>query len=140
MNAPILALDLGSVRIGVAIWEAAGLPAVPLTTLVHKNRAVDCRQVAALARERNVKCIVVGNPIRLDGSSGPAAEKTAAFIRDLQACFDGEVVAYDERLTTAAAAKKLQDLPVSGSKRRRYIDQLAAVEILNSYIASRRSS
>jgi putative Holliday junction resolvase len=140
MSRAILGIDLGSVRIGVAICEGAGLPAVPLTTLVHSNNAADIDAVVRLARERGAERIVVGYPIRMDGSAGPAAKKADVFIRKLQARFDGEVVPQDERLTTAAAAKKLQTLATSGSKRRRHIDELAAVEILSSYLARENRS
>jgi putative Holliday junction resolvase len=140
MKFAVLGVDLGSKRIGIAICEAPGLPAVPLTTILHHSRARDIEAIIGLAHERNARTIVVGNPLRLDGTIGPASEKAGAFIRDLQAQFDGEVVAADERLTTAAAARKLQDLPSSGSTRRRYVDQLAAVEILNSCISREGAS
>ena len=135
MNEALLGIDYGSARIGVAICEAPGLPAVPLTTIGHESWAADIAAIVALARERGARRIVVGNPIRLDGAAGTQALKVTAFARELQAAFDGEVIAQDERLTTAAAAKKLRELPVSGSTRRRHIDELAAVEILNSYLA-----
>jgi putative holliday junction resolvase len=140
MNEAVLGVDYGSVRIGVAICEAPGLPAVPLTTIAHESWSADIAAVAALARERAAGRIVVGNPIRLDGAAGRQALKVGAFVGELQAAFDGEVIAQDERLTTAAAAKKLRELPVSGSTRRRHIDELAAVEILNSYLARRGAS
>jgi putative Holliday junction resolvase len=140
MNEAVLGIDYGSVRIGVAICEALGLPAVPLTTIEHTSWSSDIAAIAALARARSAGRIVVGNPIRLDGTAGTQSRKVAAFVRELQAAFDGEVIAVDERLTTAAAAKKLRELPVSGSTRRRHIDELAAVEILNSYLARQGAS
>lgn len=135
MSTAVLGIDYGSVRIGVAICEAPGLPAVPLTTIAHESWAEDIAAIVGLARERDVGRIIVGCPVRLDGTAGAQAHKVGAFIRELQARYEGEVVAQDERFTTAAAAKKLRELPVSGSKRRRHIDELAAVEILNSYLA-----
>ena len=135
MSEAVLGVDLGSVRIGVAICEGPGLPAVPLTTIRHTDWAADIEALGRLAAQRGVRCIVIGDPIRMDGRSGPAAEKVAAFIGQLRERFDGEVVAYDERFTTAIAAKKLRDLQLSGSKRRRHVDELAAVEILAAYLA-----
>ena len=137
MSGPILGVDLGSARIGVAICEAPGLPAVPLTTIAHTSRQEDIAAILSLARERRVTRIVVGNPIRMDGTAGPAAQAAGRFMRELQSQFDGEVIAQDERLTTAAAARRLRDIPVSGSKRRRRIDQIAAVEILEIYLAKK---
>ncbi len=135
MSEAILGVDLGSVRIGIAICEGQGLPPVPLTTIAHTSWKADVAAVARLAVERGVRRIVVGNPIRMDGSAGPAAQRAGAFVRELRAHFDGDIVAWDERFTTAVAAKKLRDLPVSGSKRRRHVDELAAVEILTAYLA-----
>jgi len=134
----IMAVDLGDARIGVAVCSAPGLPAVPLATIAHSSRQKDIVEILALAAERNVNIIVVGYPLKMDGSVGPAAKKVDVFVDALRAAFSGHVVAHDERLTTAAAARKLRDVEVSGSKKRRYIDQLAAVEILNSYLASQR--
>jgi putative Holliday junction resolvase len=132
-----LALDVGSVRIGVAICEDPRLPAMPLTTIVRRNLAADLKAVIQLAAERDARTIVVGYPIRLDGSRGPAAQKMDVFIEQLRQGFSGIVARQDERLTTAAAAKKLREIDASGSKRRRHLDEVAAVEILNSYLAAK---
>ncbi|HXW50592.1 MAG TPA: Holliday junction resolvase RuvX [Candidatus Acidoferrales bacterium] len=134
----VLALDVGSVRIGVAVCEGAGVPAVPLATLVRGKFADDVAAIVRLAAERNARTLVVGYPIRLDGSVGPAAAKIDRFIAELGAHFDGEIVRQDERLTTASAQKKLRELDLSGSKRRQHVDAVAAVEILNSYLAGTR--
>jgi putative Holliday junction resolvase len=135
MSQATLGVDVGSVRIGVAICEAPDLPSVPLTTIIHTNRKADIEAILKLALERSATRIVVGNPIRMDGTIGPAAEKAGAFVRDLRASFAGEVIEQDERFTTAAAARRLRDLPLSGSKRRRRVDELAAVEILDAFFA-----
>lgn len=138
MNDAILAVDVGTVRIGVAIAERVDLPPMPLTTISHTNRAADLTALVALARERGAGVIVVGNPLRLDGSVGPAAERIEKFVDDLRLVFDGVVARADERLTTAAATKKLMQFEMSGGKRRRVVDQVAAVEILTTYLADRR--
>lgn len=136
----VLAVDYGSVRIGLAINEGAGLPALPLATISHTTRARDIEQIVTIARDRGVDVIVVGYPIRMDGSSGPAAKKVDAFISALRAAFPGEIALQDERFSTGAATQKLRELEISGSKRRRYVDQLAAVEILQSYLSLRHES
>ena len=135
----ILGVDLGTARIGVAICEGSGLPAVPLVTISHTSWDGDVAAVAALASQRGAARIVVGNPIAMDGKSGPAAQRVEAFIEALRQRFSGEVVTYDERFTTAIAQRRLRDLPLSGSKRRRHVDELAAVEILSAYLSEHRA-
>ena len=139
MNEPTrqaaLGIDVGEARIGVAISEHPDLPAVPLTTIASRSRTADVARIAALARDRGAGIVAVGYPIRLDGTRGPAADKMDRFIEELRRAFDGEVVAVDERLTTAAASKRLRGIEARPSARRRVIDQLAAVEILETYRA-----
>ncbi|MDQ2818637.1 MAG: Holliday junction resolvase RuvX [Candidatus Eremiobacteraeota bacterium] len=136
MNEAILALDVGTVRIGVAVCEEARLPALPLTTIVHTNRAQDVERIVELARQREARTIVVGYPLRMDGSEGPAAQGMDRFIAALRAKFDGDVIPVDERLTTAAADKRLLGSGLAGRKRRQVVDRFAAVEILESYRAT----
>ena len=138
MSGAILAVDVGSVRIGVAVAERLDLPAMPLTTVRHTNRRADVDAIVDLATERGAETVVVGYPLRLDGTAGPAAARIDAFVDELRSRFAGAVVTVDERLTTAAAAKKLRDLERSGGKRRALVDRLAAAEILESYLRSRR--
>jgi len=138
VSVAILGLDVGTVRIGVAICEGDDVPAVPLCTIASSSRDNDVRAIVALAIERKAKTLVVGYPLRLDGSRGPAAEKMDRFIAALQKAFDGVVVTADERLTTAAANRKLLETGLSGGKRRTFVDRLAAVEILDGWLAGRR--
>ena len=138
MTGAIIAVDVGSVRLGVAIAERADLPAMPLTTLTHTSRKADVDAIVALARERGARTIVIGYPLRLDGSAGPAAGRIDRFVEALRESFDGDVATFDERLTTAAASKKLMQGELSGSRRREIVDRLAAVEILESYLSGVR--
>jgi putative holliday junction resolvase len=135
VNDSILGLDVGTVRIGVAICEGEGLPAMPLCTIDSVSREKDVRAIAALAAERGARTLVVGYPLKLDGSRGPATENMDRFIAALRNAFDGAVVAADERLTTAAANRKLRETGLSGGKRRLIVDRLAAVEILDGWLA-----
>ena len=146
MTAPdgaILGVDVGSVRIGVAICEGAEVPPVPLTTIQHTSRAKDVAALVTLATERDARTIVIGYPLRLDGSAGPAAANVDRFVDALHTSYEGEVVRVDERMTSAAAEKKLRTRSsgsdLTASKRRQVVDQLAAVEILITYVARRRS-
>jgi putative Holliday junction resolvase len=134
----ILGLDVGTVRIGVAICEGDGLPAMPLCTIDSVSRDKDVRAIVALATERGARTLVVGYPLRLDGSRGPAAENMDKFIAALRKAFDGVVDAADERMTTAAANRKLRETGLSGGKRRSFVDRLAAVDILDGWLARQR--
>ncbi|HKW45339.1 MAG TPA: Holliday junction resolvase RuvX [Candidatus Eremiobacteraceae bacterium] len=140
MKGAVLGLDVGSVRIGVAVCEGDGLPAVPLCTITSASREKDVKAVVELAAVRNARTLVVGYPVKLDGSHGPAAANMDKFITALKKSFDGEVAAVDERLTTAAAHRKLLDTGLSGSRRRAMVDRMAAVEILEGWLAQHRRS
>ena len=111
---------------------------MPLTTLKHSSRSADIDAIVELAKERTAATVVVGYPLRLDGTAGPAAARIDAFVDELRSRFEGTVVTVDERLTTAAAAKRLMAMDRSGSKRRALVDRFAAVEILESYLRNRR--
>jgi len=135
MSAAILGVDAGSKRIGIAICERAELPAVPLTTLAHVSRAKDAAAIARIAAERGARTIAVGYPLRLDGSRGPAAEHVDKLVAALRGVFDGQVAAVDERLTSGAAHAKLRASGVKASARRKVVDRMAAVEILETFRA-----
>jgi putative pre-16S rRNA nuclease len=139
MSDVVLGLDVGTVRIGVAVSEGGGLPAMPLATIEQPSRAKAIGEIVRIAGERRAKTLVVGYPLTLAGERGPAAAKMDAFIAELRKAFDGEVTAADERLTSAAANKRLRDSGLSGSKRRRIVDRIAAVEILDGWLARRES-
>ena len=138
MKGAVLGLDIGSVRIGVAVCEGDDLPAMPLCTIESVSRDKDVQRIVELAAERSARILVVGYPLKLDGSHGPAAEKMDKFVAALRDAFDGAVVTADERLTSAAANRKLLDTGLSGSKRRALVDRLAAVEILEGWLAQQR--
>ncbi len=134
MSGAILGLDIGTVRIGVAVCEGEGLPAMPLTTIERKSREQAIQQILRIAAERSATTLVVGYPLTLAGAKGPAALKMDAFIKDLRQAFDGEVTTADERMTSAAAHVRLRDTGLSGGKRRQLVDQIAAVEILDGWL------
>jgi putative Holliday junction resolvase len=138
LSGAVLGLDVGSVRIGVAVSEGENLPAMPLCTIESSSREKDVRAIVALAAERGARTLVVGYPLKLDGSRGPAVEKMDKFVAALRDAFDGVVVTADERLTSAAASRRLLETGLSGSKRRVLVDRLAAVEILDGWLAEQR--
>ncbi|HEX3467212.1 MAG TPA: Holliday junction resolvase RuvX [Candidatus Elarobacter sp.] len=131
----VLALDVGTRRIGVAVGE--GTFAFPHSTLERTNVRDDVAAIVALARERGARTIVVGDPITLGGERAAASEQIDAFVAHLARAFDGEIARVDERLTTAAAQKALIAADISRAKRKRVVDQLAAVGILETWQARR---
>jgi putative Holliday junction resolvase len=132
---PILALDFGRARIGVAISDELQLLAHPLETILANERATS--RVVELVRERNVEHVVAGIPKRMNGQIGTAATEALEFVEKLRAVLPCPVVTWDERLTTVAAHRALRDAGKKTRDTRGYIDQVAAQMILQSYLDSR---
>lgn len=135
MNVPIaLGIDHGVARIGLAASDALGMFAHPVAT-VDARAADHLEQIAALARRRGATRLVIGLPLRADGSEGPAAERVREFAEALHAVLPELPICWeDESYTTVSAAAKLR---ASGRKARQskgLIDQAAAVEILQAWL------
>lgn len=128
-----LGIDLGDRRIGVAV--SSGRVASPIDTVERSgDRQRDHRRLLDLAAEWEADRLVVGLPLSLDGSIGPAAEKVLAEVAELRALTPLPVDTYDERLTTVTAAQRLQEGGVSARDRRRMIDQMAAAVLLQAWL------
>jgi putative Holliday junction resolvase len=132
---PILALDFGRARIGVAISDELQFLAHPLETIPANERATS--RVVELVRERNVERVVAGIPKRMNGQIGTAATEALEFVEKLRAVLSCPIVTWDERLTTVAAHRALRDAGKKTRHTRGYIDQVAAQMILQSYLDSR---
>ena len=132
-----LGLDVGDVRIGVALSDETGTLASGLPTLVRVGPRKDVRAVAALVRDREVGEVVVGLPRRLDGSLGPQAEKVLAFVASLKASLRVPVVTWDERLTTVEAERILREKGATAKERKASVDRIAALLILQGYLDAR---
>lgn len=131
----IVGVDPGEARIGLAISDEGHSIAFPRETVDARGgvgRAVD-RVRDALADER-VETMVVGLPLRLDGTEGEAARRARVFGEALREAFGAEVVYWDERLTTVAAERSLREMGRRGSRRREVVDQSAATILLQSYL------
>ncbi len=133
-----LALDVGSRTIGIAISDPLGIIAQPVETYARVGRRRDVEHVAALVRERDVKTVVVGLPLRTDGTEGPEAEKVRRIADELSGVLGDSigVVLLDERFTTAQAERALISGNVRRKKRKQVIDQVAAVLILQAHLAA----
>lgn len=132
-----LAVDVGSVRVGVARSDPDGVLAVPETTLARDGRTID--EVASLAAEHEAVIIYVGLPLGLDGTQGSAASTAWSFARDLAARVAIPVHVVDERLTTVSAQRSLREAGRSTKESRGYVDQAAAVVILDSALDRERA-
>lgn len=135
-----LGLDLGSVRIGVALSNSEGTVAVPYQVVTRsKDRSGDHRKIAALVAEAEAECVVVGMPYSLDGSIGPAARRAQAEIKLLRKVLSVPVETYDERFTTVTADRSLREMNLGAAERRKMVDSVAASIILQGWLDSRLS-
>ncbi len=139
IDGPVVALDVGERRIGVAVSDPSGIFAFPHDTIERTNVRDDVARIVEIARERNAKTIVVGDPLTLEGKRGIAAEKMDAFVAHIARAFDGRIARVDERLTTAAVQKSLIGADMSRGKRKTVVDKLAAAMILETYLARARA-
>ncbi len=136
-----MAVDYGSVRVGVAVSDPLGMIARGLTTLAVKGQSSDqiAASLADLVREQGVGTVVVGLPRRTDNRPGEAEEKARALAAALENLVDIPVVLQDERFTTVIAHRILNEGTVKAGKKRAVVDQVAAEVILTDYLNSLRS-
>ena len=132
----ILGLDLGEKTIGVAVSDELGMTAQGLDTIQRKGIKTDLAALHAVVRKYDAECLVVGLPKNMDGSLGEAAQKVMKVIEKLKE-WDIPVFTEDERLTTVMAEKILIQGEVRRSKRKKVIDRMAAVLILQGYLDRR---
>src|SRR5690606_5308708 len=126
----LMALDLGTKTIGLAVSDDGRRVATPLKTLARKKFGIDAQQVLALALECRTPAFVLGLPINMDGSEGPRAQASRAFARNLASLTDVPIALWDERLSTAAVERELIAQDVSRARRAEVIDAHAAAFIL----------
>jgi putative Holliday junction resolvase len=135
-----LGVDVGAVRVGVAICDPDGVLATPLATVRRDaDGGSDLRAIAGLVAEHDAVGVIVGLPRTLAGREGPAAEAARAFADALAGVLDVPVELSDERLTTVLATQQLRERGVKGRKQRAVVDQAAAVAILQGWLDARRS-
>jgi putative pre-16S rRNA nuclease len=144
-----LGVDVGSVRIGLAISDPDGILATPLETVARgapppmategDQPSTDMRRIVQLIQELHVAQVVVGLPLTLRGKEGAAAALSRTYAENLAKLIDPVPVALaDERMSTVAAARRLSERGVRGRRQRAVVDQAAAVEILQSWLDARR--
>lgn len=132
---PILALDFGRARIGVAISDELQLLAHPLETILAQQEPA--ARIKEIVRERKIDHVVAGVPRQLNGQMGIAATEILQLVEKLRAILPCPVITWDERLTTAAAERLLREAGKKTRQTRAYVDQVAAQMILQSYLDRR---
>lgn len=129
---PILGIDFGAARIGIAISDELQLLAHPLETISGGKNAAG--RIAEIVREKKIDKVVVGMPRNMDGSFGAAASKAVQFVEKLRTVVSCQVVTWEERLTTVAAHRELREAGRKTRETRGYVDQVAAQMILQGYL------
>ena len=127
---PVAGLDLGTETIGVAVSDAFRRVATPLETIRRKKFTLDAEKLLAIAEHRGIAGIVLGLPLNMDGSEGPRAQATRAFIRNMAGLTEIPFVLWDERLSTAAVTRELIAQDTSRARRAQVVDEHAAAFIL----------
>lgn len=133
----ILGLDVGDVRIGVAVSDPLKIIARGLDFIKRTNVKEDMEAIKELVDEHEVEEIVVGLPKMMSGEIGPQARKVQDFAEALGATIEIPIVMWDERLSTVAATRVLIEADMSRKKRKKVVDKVAAALILQGYLDSR---
>ena len=130
----LLGIDPGKKRVGLAISDEDKLVSTPLKTIIKKNNSDLVKEIREIIEENNIKGIVVGNPINMDGSKGPSAQSANDFAKYLSNNISIPVTMWDERLSSEAAFNLSSNLDINVSKKVEKLDQNAASFILQGAI------
>ena len=134
----VLGLDVGDRRIGVAVSDPLMMCAQGLTVLQRRKEQDDIEKIKGIVKDQEVSRIICGFPRNMNGTSGPQAEKVGQFSEALQKAVDIPVTLWDERLSTVAAERVLNEAGLGWRKQRKVVDKTAACVILQSYLDSCR--
>ncbi len=130
----LLGLDLGSKRIGVAICDDTQSVATPFTTINKENNTKLIEQLKLIVEENNIKGIIVGNPVNMDGSYGSASQSIIDICKNVLKNLNLPICLWDERLSTVGAFNLSSELDINVSKKLKNIDKNAAAFILQGAI------
>lgn len=134
----VVGLDVGKVRVGVAVSDELLLTAQGLETIKRKNLKEDLRRLKELFTTLNAERVVVGLPKNMNGTLGPQAQEVLRFVDEMKRAIPLPITLWDERLTTVAAERALLQADLPRARRKRLKDKLAAVLILQNYLDSQR--
>lgn len=132
----VLGLDVGKKRIGIAVSDELGITAQGIGVIVRSSTKGDIRVISEIAKKYNVSKIVIGLPINMNGTLGPQGEEIKKFGEKLKNNLNITVQYWDERLSTVAAERVLIDADISRKERKKVIDKLSAVVILQNFLDS----
>lgn len=132
-----LGLDVGTKTVGVAVSDLLGLTAQGLTTIKRVSNKEDFEKVKEYIDEYRIKTVVVGLPYNMNGSLGPSGEMAQKFATKLHNKYGVEIIYQDERMTSMSAERVLIEGGVRRENRKKFIDKIAAVFILQSYLDSK---
>lgn len=128
-------VDLGSKRVGIAVSDPGGVLASPHTVLDRgASHADDHRRIRAIVEEVGAGVVVVGLPLSLDGSRGPAARLVEDEIDELRTALDVPIEVYDERFTTVSADRSMRERGMKAPARRKVVDGVAAAVLLQAWL------
>ncbi|MBS0152030.1 MAG: Holliday junction resolvase RuvX [Nitrospira sp.] len=140
MATRILALDYGTKRIGVALSDELGWTAQPLETIERRTLDRDLAHIQQLVHAHDVREVVIGLPLRLNGEEGPAVQAVHVFVDQLGEVLSVPIVMWDERMTTRSAEELLIAADVSRKKRKGVVDRVAAAILLQGYLEAKTAS
>jgi putative Holliday junction resolvase len=132
----VLAIDLGAKNIGTAISDALGITVRPVETIRRTSAARDIARLRFLAEDLGAEAVVLGLPLRMDGTTGDAAKGALQFARRLEAELEVPVFMQDERLTSYEAEQIMIERGLSRNQRRARSDEFAAMIILQDYLST----
>jgi len=133
-NTRLIGLDLGTKTIGLALSDLGRGIASPMETIRRKKFTQDAEQLLTICGKQEVGGLVMGLPLNMDGSEGPRAQATRAFVRNLAPKTDLPITYWDERLSTAAVTRTLLEADSSRAKRADVVDKMAAAYILQGFL------
>lgn len=136
----LLGLDIGTKTIGLAMSDVGRRLATPLETIARGKFGKDADRIGSLVQRYRIGGLVAGLPVNMDGSEGPRAQATRAFMRNLVRVVPLPAAFWDERLSTAAVQRSLIDADASRAKRAEVVDRMAAAYILQGAIDRIRAS
>ena len=136
-------MDVGDRRVGVAVSDALGLIATPLTVVHRSSKARDFERIAQLVQDHDAGALVIGHPVNEDGSAGPQAQRVERYATALQEALEAEglalpLILWDERMSTQQAEKAMIASGRKARERRQRIDAVAAAVILQDYLDIQR--
>jgi putative Holliday junction resolvase len=135
----VLAIDLGSKRIGIAVSDGLGITVRPVETIRRSNRERDIARLRFLVEDLEAEAVVVGLPLRMDGTTGDAARAALRFVEALQDRLDVPVLTQDERLTSYEAEQMMIERGLGREERRARSDEFAAMLILQDYLSTTKT-